>query len=118
MKKFTALMLVVLMVVALVPFSASAATWTKVDTAAEFAAMADGNYWLTADIDLSKATWTTLKEFKGTLNGNGHTITVPKDAPIFDKLSGTVKNVNLKGAMSLDDFIAKACEEIETKIIK
>ena len=103
MKKFTALMLVVLMVVAMVPFSASAATWTKVDTAAEFAAMADGNYWLTADIDLSKATWTTMAEFKGTLNGNGHTITVPKDAPIFDKLSGTVKNVNLKGAMSLDD---------------
>ena len=65
MKKFTALMLVVLMVVALVPFSASAATWTKVDTAAEFAAMADGNYWLTADIDLSKETWTKIAEFKG-----------------------------------------------------
>ena len=102
MKKFTALMLVVLMVVALVPFSASAATWTKVDTAAEFAAMADGNYWLTADIDLSKVTWKTIAEFKGTLNGNGHTITLPKDAPVFDKLSGTVKNVNLKGTVTLN----------------
>ena len=102
MKKFTALMLVVLMVVSVLPFSASAATWTEIDTVAELAAMKDGNYWLTADIDLSKATWTTLKEFKGTLNGNGHTITVPTDALFIEKLSGTVKNLNLKGAMTLD----------------
>ena len=101
MKKFTALMLVVLMVVSVLPFSASAATWTKIDTAEEFAAMKDGNYWLTADIDLSKVTWTTMKEFKGTLNGNGKTVTVPKDAPIFDVVSGTIKNVNLKGDMTL-----------------
>ena len=108
MKKFTALMLVVLMVVAMVPFSASAATWTKVDTAAELAAMADGNYWLTADIDLSKETWTKIAEFKGTLNGNGHTITVPKDTLFIEKLSGTVKNLNLKGAMTLDAADASA----------
>ena len=108
MKKFTALMLVVLMVVALVPFSASAATWTEVDTAAELAAMADGNYWLTADIDLSKETWTKIAEFKGTLNGNGHTITVPKDTLFIEKLSGTVKNLNLKGAMTLDAADASA----------
>ena len=103
MKKFTALMLVVLMVVSFVPFGAFAATeWTEVKTAEDFAKMTDGNYWLTADIDLSKAAWTTIAEFKGTLNGNGKTVTVPADAPIIDKLTGTVKNVNLKGAMTLD----------------
>ena len=104
MKKFTALMLVVLMVVSFVPFGAFAATeWTEVKTAEDFAKMTDGKYWLTADIDLSKAAWTTIAEFSGTLNGNGKTVTVPADAPIFDKVSGTVKNVNLKGAMALDD---------------
>lgn len=109
MKKFTALMLVVLMVVSLIPFGASAATtWTEVDTVAELAAMADGNYWLTADIDLSKATWTKIAEFKGTLNGNGHTITVPADTLFIEKLSGTVKNLNLKGAMTLDAADASA----------
>ena len=103
MKKFTALLLVVLMVVVLVPFGAFAdTTWTEVKTAEQFAAMKDGNYWLTADIDLSKATWTTIAEFTGTLNGNGHTVTVPADAPIFDNLKGTVKNVNLKGTCTLD----------------
>ena len=104
MKKFTALLLVVLMVVSFVPFGAFAATeWTEVKTAEDFAKMTDGKYWLTADIDLSKAAWNTIADFKGTLNGNGKTITVPADAPIFDKVSGTVKNVNLKGAMALDD---------------
>ena len=102
MKKFTALMLVVLMVVALVPFGASAATtWTKVDTAEEFAAMTDGNYWLTADITLP-ADWTAMN-FAGTLNGNGKSITVSTGAPVFNTVTGTVKNVNLKGTMTLDD---------------
>ncbi len=110
MKKFTALMLVVLMVVALVPFGAFAAetTWTEVKTAEDFVKMTDGNYWLTADIDLSKETWTKIAEFKGTLNGNGHTITVPKDTLFIEKLSGTVKNLNLKGAMTLDGDDASA----------
>ena len=104
MKKFTAIALVVLMLVMSVPFMAFAAPkWTEVKTAEDFANMTDGNYWLTADIDLSKAAWTTIAEFKGTLNGNGHTVTVPADAPIIDKLSGTVKNVSLKGTMTLDD---------------
>ena len=81
MKKFTALMLVVLMVVSFVPFGAFAATeWTEVKTAEDFAKMTDGNYWLTADIDLSKVAWTTIAEFSGTLNGNGKTVTVPADA--------------------------------------
>ena len=109
MKKFTALMLVVLMVVSFVPFGAFAATeWTEVKTAEDFAKMTDGNYWLTADIDLSKAAWTTIAEFKGTLNGNGKTVTVPADALLIGKLSGTVKNLNLKGAMTLDAADASA----------
>ena len=103
MKKFTAIALVVLMVVALVPFGAFADTnWTEVKTAKDFAAMKDGNYWLTADIDLSDEDWTTISEFTGTLNGNGHTVTVPEEAPIFDTLKGTVKNLVLDGFCDLD----------------
>jgi len=102
MKKFTALMLVVLMLVALVPFGASAAeTATEVATAEQFAAMTDGNYVLTANITLP-AGWTAI-DFAGTLDGNGKTVTVPADAPIFEKVSGTIKNLNLTGKVSLDD---------------
>lgn len=101
MKKFTALMLVALLVVMAFPFASNAATATKVGTVAELAAIADGDYELTADIDLSKATWTTIPEFSGTLDGNGYTITMPTDAPVFGKITGTVKNVNLKGTVTL-----------------
>ncbi len=112
MKKFTALMLVALLVVMAIPFGVSATTdtaeWFEVKTAEDFAKMTDGNYWLTADIDLSQATWTTIAEFSGTLNGNGKTVTVPTDAPIFDKVTGTIKNVNLKGTVTFDDADASA----------
>lgn len=64
---------------------------TAVATAAEFAAMAaDGKYYLSADIVLDA---TYDKEFKGTLDGNGHSVTIT--APVFDTFSGTVKNLTI-----------------------
>ena len=103
-KKFAVIALVVLMLVATLPFTVFADTvyWTEVKTAEDFAKMTDGNYWLTADIDLSKTEWTTVLKFSGTLNGNGHTVTVPANTTMFDMFSGTVKNLNLKGDMTLD----------------
>ena len=109
MKKFTALMLVVLMVVALVPFGASAAetdTVTAVATAEQFAAMTDGDYVLTAPITLPDD-WKAI-DFAGTLNGNGYAITVSKNAPVFNTVTGTVKNVYLAGDMTLTS--ADVCE--------
>ena len=53
-----------------------------------------GKYYLTKDVTAGA---TLTAEFKGTLDGNGKTITV--SAPIFDKLAGTVKNLVIKGAV-------------------
>jgi len=67
-----------------------------VSTAEEFAAMsADGSYCLTSDITLTSS---YPAKFTGVLDGNGHTVTT--SAPMFADLSGTVKNVALKGEIS------------------
>jgi len=97
------------MVVALVPFGASAAetdTVTAVATAEQFAAMTDGDYVLTAPITLPD-NWKAI-DFAGTLNGNGYVITVSKNAPVFNTVTGTVKNVYLAGDMTLTS--ADVCE--------
>ena len=99
MKKFTALMLVVLMLVAMVPFGVFAETdYVVINNAEELATIKDGKYWLAADIDLSAAAWTKIEDFSGILDGNGHKITVPANTVLFDTISGTVKNVNLVSA--------------------
>lgn len=55
----------------------------NISTQAELASISsNGNYVLTNDITLD--TWAPI-EFKGTLNGNGHTITTP--APLFSTLT-------------------------------
>ena len=66
----------------------------EIATAEAFAAMeANGNYKLTADITLT-ATYTTT--FTGTLDGDGHTVTI--SAPIFKTLTGaTVSNLKIVG---------------------
>lgn len=65
-----------------------------------------GSYVLKKNIDASKKTWTPIKNFKGTFDGNGHTITISKnnssssDAEsygIFDVLYGTVKSLTVRG---------------------
>lgn len=65
----------------------------------EFLAMkADGNYYLANDISLSSG---YASQFFGTLNGNGHAVTT--NTPMFDNLSGTVKNLTIQGNISTSD---------------
>ena len=89
----TLVTLVLLSVLGISLAAASESTET-VSSEAEFLAMKDGNYKLTKDITLSS----TLPVFTGTLDGNGHTLTV--SAPVFDTLSGEVKNLTVKGAIT------------------
>ena len=53
---------------------------TPISTAAEFAAITSGDYYLTADIEIDM---TNLNVFSGTLDGNGKTITVCQ--PLFSR---------------------------------
>ncbi len=53
-----------------------------------------GKYYLTADVTLSATLPVT---FSGTLDGNGHTITV--SAPMFKEFCGTLKNVTIAGSV-------------------
>ena len=101
MKKITAFMLVALMIVMAFPFTLSAAAAT-ITTAEELALISDGEYELGADIDLSAADWTTIAEFTGTLDGKGHTITLPADKPMFDTVKGTITDVKFAGNVTLD----------------
>ncbi len=98
MKKFISILLVAMMVVSLAVVGVNAETpeGTAVNNAAEFAAMtADGKYYLAADITLT-ATYET--QFTGTLDGNGHKVTV--NAPMFKDFSGTIKNLTVEGEVT------------------
>ena len=53
-----------------------------------------GKYYLTADITLSATLPVT---FSGTIDGNGHTITV--SAPMFKEFCGTLKNATIAGSV-------------------
>ena len=105
MKKTASLIMsVVLLMMALnVTAYAAGEKVVAISDADDLASMKDGqSYILTQNIDISEG-WTTISEFSGVLDGNGYTVTVPKDAPIFEKLSGTVKNLKLEGDMTLDE---------------
>lgn len=71
----------------------------EIDTAAEFKAITNGNYKLTADIDLSGADFTTIASFSGTINGNGKKIT-GITTPLFASFSGNVSDLTLEGAIN------------------
>ena len=58
----------------------------------------DGNYYLADDITLSSG---YTSHFFGTLDGNGHTVTT--STPMFDNLSGVVKNLKIQGSISTSD---------------
>lgn len=58
----------------------------------------DGRYYLSRDISLSSG---YNAQFFGTLDGNGHTVST--SAPLFDNLSGTVKNLTIRGGISSAD---------------
>ncbi len=55
-----------------------------------------GKYYLTADVTLPATLPVT---FTGTLDGNGHTITV--SAPMFQEFNGTLKNVTIAGSVDV-----------------
>ena len=81
---------------ALLPISAEGTPeGTPVADAAGFGAMtANGKYYLDADITL---TGSYTQDFAGTLDGNGHTVTV-NGVPVFNKIKGgTVKNLKVAG---------------------
>ncbi|MGI6166786.1 MAG: hypothetical protein ACOYIA_01445 [Eubacteriales bacterium] len=70
-----------------------AAEGTPINSAQDFAAMdLDGDYYLNADIII---TTTYEKEFKGTFDGNGHTITTA--VPLFAEFNGLVRNLTIDG---------------------
>ncbi len=81
-----------------------------IDSAAQFAGFAAAvnagdnfagkTVKLTKNINLANEKWTAIKDFAGTFDGQGHTISNLKDAALFAKISGdaVVKNLNLKGA--------------------
>lgn len=57
----------------------------------------DGKYMLMADLDLNSAEQASISVFRGTLDGNNHTIKGLKQA-LFQVLEeGTVSNLNLSG---------------------
>lgn len=96
-KRVISLLLVAVMLLSNLPFSAFAADVTEISDQAGLAAMTDGNYTLTADIVLSG--WTELSTFSGTLDGNGYTITL-SGRPLIYIMSGTVTNLNLAGQVT------------------
>lgn len=83
-------------ILAVIP--ASAATAEPINTAEEFLAMKpDGNYYLAADIELSSS---YDKDFSGSLDGNGKTITITESAiSAFNKiLNGSVSELTVKAS--------------------
>ena len=69
-----------------------------IKTADDFYNMkADGKYYLDADITIDDSYYDS---FTGTFDGNGKTITTT--ATIFDNLDGTVKNLTISGAITID----------------
>ncbi|WP_320853734.1 hypothetical protein [Pseudoflavonifractor capillosus] len=94
------LLLALTMVLGLLPTGALAAEGAaEISDQIGLAGMTDGSYILTQDIALSE--WTAI-DFSGTLDGNGHTITL-NGAPLFKELSGTVQNLLLVGEAAADD---------------
>ena len=93
------------------PMLAAAGAVQNIGTAEAFAAMeAGGNYQLTADITVTEP---YAKDFSGTFDGNGHTVTLNITAStpnvgLFSKLAGgaVVKNVKVDGTVSGTEGVA------------
>ena len=69
------------------------------DFAEKIAANPEGDYKLTADIDLADAEYVTIPEFSGTLDGGGNTIS-GLTVPLFGTVSGSaqIRNIVFDGA--------------------
>ena len=99
-KRVLSLLLVMVMVLGLLPTGVLAADGTtEVSSQEGLAGMTGGSYILTQDITLSD--WTAI-DFSGTLDGNGHIITLAGQ-PLFNKLSGSVQNLLLDGVVDYSD---------------
>lgn len=105
-KRALSLLMAFIMVVGLLPTAAWAAEVKEINTPEQFAGMdADGNYILTKNITVSTP---YAKDFSGTFDGNGHTITLNITADyaanngLFKQLVGgaTVKNLRLTGSVT------------------
>lgn len=93
-KRVVSLLLALILALGFLPAGVLAAGETEVSDQNGLAAMTgSGSYLLTQDITLNN--WNPIN-FSGTLDGNGHTITLDGQ-PLFGALSGTVKNLCLDG---------------------
>ncbi|MCQ2427253.1 MAG: hypothetical protein MJ137_02465 [Clostridia bacterium] len=118
MRKTLSIVLSIIMVVSLFCFGVSAAEAEKITSAEAFAAMkADGNYVLDADIVVaaSYGAGETPVPFTGTLDGNGHTVTVT--APMFASLAGTVKNLTIEGEVTSDSSVGALASIVSAEVI-
>lgn len=95
-KRLLSLLLALVLVIGILPVSALATNVTEVSSQDGLKAMTSGSYVLTQDITLEN--WTTM-DFSGTLNGNGHTITLT-GTTLFGIMKGTVTNLILKGTVT------------------
>lgn len=97
MKKTISILVIIAMmlasILAIVPTSAADLKGTAINNEEEFLAMtSDGEYYLANDLVLTSS----YNDFKGTLDGNGKTITVI-NAPVFKTLTDAfVANLNVK----------------------
>lgn len=107
-KRALSLLMAFVMVIGLLPATAWAAEAKKISTPEQFAEMdANGNYILTEDITVSTP---YAKEFSGTFDGDGYTITLAISSNganyvgLFKKLAGgaTIKNVITTGFVTVD----------------
>ncbi len=102
MKKILLTSLSAILVLAAVIMTLSLTVWaagvTEIKTVADLKAMtADGNYKLANSLTLTEAV--TIPAFSGSFDGNGKTIS-GLSAPLFKELSGSVKNLTLKGSIT------------------
>jgi len=104
MKKITAMVLAVVMMLSLnivVPVVAK-----EVSSAEELhaALVDDQNVTLTDNVDLTGYDWTVVPEYTGTLDGAGYTINLgTQDDSFIGSLYGTVKNLTFTGSMNPDN---------------
>ena len=86
----------------------SALSWNvrgaEIATASDFVAVMSqdsaGSHALTADIDLADSAYTTVPNFTGTLDGQGHAITGLGAQSLFVTNAGHVANLTIDGAVS------------------
>ena len=107
-KRVISLLLALVLALGLLPTAAWAAEVKEISTPEQFARMdADGNYILTKNITVSTP---YAKDFSGTFDGNGHTITLDISSNganyvgLFKKLAGgaAIKNVITTGFVTVD----------------